>query len=205
MTSLTQFYGLTVLASTRTATGETHFSLVYGSDAVIPAEIIFDSLRTETYDEEKNTLARREVLDLVELNREVAHIRVKKYKCQVKAHYIKKVKTWGFEKGDLLLKRADALKPLAKWETIWEGPLIVTEVQKEGAYPLQENGGFPTGKFQRKMMKFCWNLQIATGSPLETSVGPYTVGIQKISNVELLFQRVKLIPSGNSNRLPVGI
>lgn len=35
--------------SSCTATGETPFSLVYGTEAVIAVEIIFDSLRIETY------------------------------------------------------------------------------------------------------------------------------------------------------------
>lgn len=55
-----------------TATSETPFSLVYRNEAVIPAKIIFDFLRIETYKEESNAIAQKEELDAVELRREVA-------------------------------------------------------------------------------------------------------------------------------------
>lgn len=42
-----------------------------------------------------------------------------------------------------MLKRVDALKPLAKWEANWEGPFMMTEVLKEGAYHLAEADGRP--------------------------------------------------------------
>lgn len=127
--------------SSRTTTGETPFSLVYDGEAVIPTEIIFDIVRIETYQEEVNVIAWREELDSVELRREVAQIRADKYKSQVRVQYNKKVKAKDFMKGDLVLKRADVLKPLTKWVSNWEGPFIVTEVLKEGAYCLAEVDG----------------------------------------------------------------
>lgn len=77
----------------QTATCETFYSLVYESEAVIPAEIIFESPRIKAYDEEANTVAWREDLDSAELKREIAHIRAAKYKSQVKALYTQRVKT----------------------------------------------------------------------------------------------------------------
>lgn len=84
---------------------------------MIPAEIIFDSLIIESYQEEANTKPQMEELDLVESRREVAQIRAEKYKSQVRAQFNKKVKAREVKKEDLVLKRAYALKPLTKWAT----------------------------------------------------------------------------------------
>lgn len=43
-----------------------------------------------------------------------------------------------FKKGDLVFKRAFALKSLTKWDVNWEGPFVVTEMLRGGAYRLAE-------------------------------------------------------------------
>lgn len=53
--------------SSRMATSETPFTLVYGGEVVIPTEIIIDSFRIEAYQEKANAISRREELDLVRL------------------------------------------------------------------------------------------------------------------------------------------
>lgn len=65
------------------ATGETPFALVYRTEAVVPAEIIYDSQRIENYSEQYNRERRREELDSLDLRREVTHIRMEKYKNKV--------------------------------------------------------------------------------------------------------------------------
>ena len=50
----------------RTPTGETLFRLVYGADAVIPAEVGLISYRVENYTKDKNEEAMRLQLDLVD-------------------------------------------------------------------------------------------------------------------------------------------
>ncbi|XP_057777613.1 uncharacterized protein LOC130996084 [Salvia miltiorrhiza] len=56
--------------SPKTATGEAPFTLVYGSNAVIPAEVILESHRVCSYDPVQNEVLHRLDLDLVELERE---------------------------------------------------------------------------------------------------------------------------------------
>lgn len=127
--------------SPKTATGEAPFNMVYGSAAVIPAEIGIESHRILTYDENQNIGLLRENLDLVEEVREDARIRSEKYKQQVRNAYNKKVQIRRFEKGDLVLRRADALKPTGKLDPNWEGPYVITEVLKGGAYELKDMEG----------------------------------------------------------------
>jgi hypothetical protein len=56
-----------VLWSLRTtpsrATGFTPFFLVYGSEAVLPADLEYGSLRLKAYNEQNNDVARENVLD----------------------------------------------------------------------------------------------------------------------------------------------
>ncbi|XP_057811780.1 uncharacterized protein LOC131026016 [Salvia miltiorrhiza] len=129
--------------SPKTATGEAPFTLVYGSNAVVPAEVRLESHRVTTYDTAQNEELRRLDLDLIELHREEAQVRAAKYKSIIKAGYDKKVKLRRLGKGDLVLKRADALKPVGKFEANWEGPFVITEVLGGGAYHLADQGGRP--------------------------------------------------------------
>ncbi|XP_057780050.1 uncharacterized protein LOC130998653 [Salvia miltiorrhiza] len=127
--------------SPKTATGEAPFTLVYGSNAVIPAEARLESYRIITYDTEHNADLRRTELDLVEAQREEAQVKAAKYKSVIKAGYDKGVRAQKLAKGDLVLKRADALKAVGKFEANWEGPFIVTEVLGGGAYILSDSDG----------------------------------------------------------------
>nr|XP_033517665.1 uncharacterized protein LOC117281913 [Nicotiana tomentosiformis] len=61
---------------TKTGTGETPFSLVYGSEALIPVEIGEPSTRFTQATEESNDEELRANLDLLEQRREAALIRM---------------------------------------------------------------------------------------------------------------------------------
>ncbi|KZV38776.1 hypothetical protein F511_27129 [Dorcoceras hygrometricum] len=51
--------------------------------------------------------------------------------------YNDRVKPRNFQVGDLVLRRADILKPVAKLDPKWEGPYKVVEIVKAGTYRLQ--------------------------------------------------------------------
>ncbi|KAL0448325.1 UNVERIFIED_CONTAM: hypothetical protein Slati_1388900 [Sesamum latifolium] len=57
--------------------------------------------------------------------------------------YNKRVKSRSFQVGDLVLRRADALKPIGKLDPTWEGPDKVTSVIGKGAYELEDSEGRP--------------------------------------------------------------
>ncbi|XP_057793079.1 uncharacterized protein LOC131009684 [Salvia miltiorrhiza] len=127
--------------SPKTATVEAPFTLVYGSNAVIPAEARLESYRITTYDTEHNAELRRAELDLVEAQRDEARVRAAKYKGIIKAGYDKRVRARKLSKEHLVLKRADALKAVGKFEANWEGPFIITEVLGGRAYILSDPDG----------------------------------------------------------------
>ncbi|XP_071714577.1 uncharacterized protein [Rutidosis leptorrhynchoides] len=71
------------------STGETHFSLAYGSEAMIPAEILVPTHRVANFDETANNEALCENLNFVEERRLIAAIREANNKQQIVKYYNK--------------------------------------------------------------------------------------------------------------------
>uniref|UniRef100_A0A2N9FCI3 Uncharacterized protein n=1 Tax=Fagus sylvatica TaxID=28930 RepID=A0A2N9FCI3_FAGSY len=80
----------------RRSTGETPFSLAYGSEAVIPLEIGLPTLRMSEWDPTRNDLAQSQALDLLEERREQAMIRLASYQQQLKKGYNKNIRPRSF-------------------------------------------------------------------------------------------------------------
>ncbi|KAL0462545.1 UNVERIFIED_CONTAM: hypothetical protein Slati_0142100 [Sesamum latifolium] len=125
------------------STGETPFSLVCGTEAIIPAELGMPSNRVMNFSEECNENLLRENLDLIEELREKAFLRIQRYKNIMINSYNKRVKSRNFQVGDLVLRRVDALKPIGKLDPTWEGPYKVTSIIGKGAYELEDPEGRP--------------------------------------------------------------
>ncbi|KAL0462137.1 UNVERIFIED_CONTAM: hypothetical protein Slati_0101300 [Sesamum latifolium] len=127
----------------RGSTGETPFSLVYGTEAIIPAELGIPSHRVMNFSEKCNENLLRENLDLIKELREKAFLRIQRYKNIMINSYNKRVKSQSFQVGDLVLRRVDALKPIGKLDPTWEGSYKVTSVIGKGAYELEDPEGRP--------------------------------------------------------------
>nr|XP_009795539.1 PREDICTED: uncharacterized protein LOC104242209 [Nicotiana sylvestris] len=76
----------------KTSTGETPYSLVYETDAVIPVEVRQPSLRYTNESGPSNDESRLQDLDEVEERRDMAHVRMVAQKQQVERYYNKKAK-----------------------------------------------------------------------------------------------------------------
>ncbi|KAL0402685.1 UNVERIFIED_CONTAM: hypothetical protein Slati_4298400 [Sesamum latifolium] len=127
----------------RGSTGESSFSLVYGTEAIIPAELGMPSHRVMNFSEECNVELLKERLDLIEELREKAFIRIQRYKNTMINSCNKRVKARSFQVGDLVLQRVDTLKPVGKLDPTWEGPYKVTGIIGRGAYELEDLEGRP--------------------------------------------------------------
>ena len=73
-------YGTT----SRWLTGETHFSMTYGAEAVIPLETGFPMLRTSTFTSDGNDELLEKGLDLIEERRENAMVQLAYYQHKLK-------------------------------------------------------------------------------------------------------------------------
>ncbi|KAL0416459.1 UNVERIFIED_CONTAM: hypothetical protein Slati_3477800 [Sesamum latifolium] len=85
------------------STGESPFSLVYKTEAIIPAELGMPSHRVMNFFEKCNTELLKESLDLIEEFRKKAFIRVQRYKSTMINSYNKRLRTPSFQVGDLVL------------------------------------------------------------------------------------------------------
>ncbi|KAL0288882.1 UNVERIFIED_CONTAM: hypothetical protein Scaly_2717600 [Sesamum calycinum] len=125
----------------RTTTGETPFSLSYGTEAVAPAEVGEPNWRVKHYDLEANEQGLRMNLDFVEEVRERASVPAAMYKARIAKAYNSKVRPRNFQVGDLVMRKAEASGPIGKLDSKWEGPYKVTEIVGTGAYKLQQIDG----------------------------------------------------------------
>ncbi|GJZ89188.1 hypothetical protein Tco_0660970 [Tanacetum coccineum] len=95
-------------AFTRRISNFSEFSLVYGTEAVIPAEIGMPTIRTAEVNIATNDDERRIDLDILEERREQAAIREEKTKLKMKGYYDAKVRGVSFRPGDFVYRANDA-------------------------------------------------------------------------------------------------
>src|SRR4051812_12593605 len=87
------------------STGYTPFFLVYGAEAVLPADIVHDSPRVTQYtNSEVNEISRQDDVDLLEEARELALFRSAVYQQDLRRYHSKKVNPRVFKEGDLVLR-----------------------------------------------------------------------------------------------------
>ncbi|RWW36369.1 hypothetical protein BHE74_00058612 [Ensete ventricosum] len=98
----------------KTPTGESPYSLAFGTEAVLPPEVVFSTLRVQTQHEEESNQQLRENLDLLEEKRADSHLRALAYKRAVTKLY----------------NRRGKLAPN------WEGPYRVIDAIRDGTYTL---------------------------------------------------------------------
>ncbi|GKB30741.1 reverse transcriptase domain-containing protein [Tanacetum coccineum] len=123
--------------------GDTPFSLTYGTEAVIPAEIGMPTYRTAKVDTVHNDEELRLNLDLLEEKRERAAICEAKSKMKMTKYYNARVRGVAFRPGDFVYRSNDASHAAAggKLRPKWEGPYEVTETLGDGAYKLRTMDG----------------------------------------------------------------
>ncbi|XP_071739865.1 uncharacterized protein [Rutidosis leptorrhynchoides] len=125
------------------STGETPFGLVYGSEAVIPAEILVPMHRDANFNEEANDDALGENLNFIEERKLMAAIREANNKQQIAKYYNKRVRALSFDVGEWVLRNNDAsiAEKLGKLGPNWEGPYQVVAINAAGSYKLADVEG----------------------------------------------------------------
>jgi hypothetical protein len=123
------------------STGQSPFFLVYGSKAVLPADIMWQSARVETYEEGEEDEARRMELDSVEESRCNALVPSTRYLQGVHRYHDRNIQLRSFSIGDMVLWRIQNEEGLHKLNSRWEGPFIDSKVTRPGSYDLQHPDG----------------------------------------------------------------
>ena len=89
----------------RRSIGETHFSMTYGVEAVIPLETGFPTSRTSSFNPKDNDEQLTKSLDLIEEKRENAMVQLAYYQQKLKQGYDASVKLRPLTPGDLVLRK----------------------------------------------------------------------------------------------------
>jgi hypothetical protein len=150
----------------RTLTQATPYSLVYGSEAVLPLEVQLPSLRVTVHEEitkdEQIRLWFQE-LDALEENRLQAVQNLELYRQNMVRVYDKLVKQRVFQKSVLVLVLRRPIivthRTKGNFKPKWEGPFIVEQVYDGGAYQLMDHQGLRpmtpvNGRYLKKY--FAW-------------------------------------------------
>ncbi|KAK9074310.1 hypothetical protein SSX86_006908 [Deinandra increscens subsp. villosa] len=121
----------------KTSTGESPFSLTYGTEAVIPAEVVCPTDRM-ALDDKSNEEDLRLNLNLIEERREIAAIREAAHKKEMQSLYNQKVKGVTLNVGDLVLRANEASRQeeMGKLGPRWEGPYRVIWANGKGSHRL---------------------------------------------------------------------
>ena len=90
------------------ATGHTPFSLVFGTEAVLPVEVGIASTRITYYDQYSNDQDKPINLDLLPETRGNALLKAIAQKQKMIRQFNKRVKPRGFQAGDLVLRKVKA-------------------------------------------------------------------------------------------------
>lgn len=118
-----------------TATQETPFFLVHGTEAVLPIEIEHNSPRVAEFNKETSRKALEDDVDALDEARDEAFSRVTKYQKDMKNYHSRRLRPRSFQVGDLVLWLTQ--NSHEKLESPWIGPYIVTEVIEGGAYMIK--------------------------------------------------------------------
>jgi hypothetical protein len=136
--------------SVKTATGFSPFCLVYGTEAMSPAELIISTARIiqgRELELDADICAEIRMVDLeaIEEMREVARERIRRYRQQMSNVYEKTIRERVFIEGQLVLRAADYVRrnvsAPSKFSPNWEGPYVIREAHGSGYYKLAKMDG----------------------------------------------------------------
>jgi hypothetical protein len=117
-------------------TGLLAYFLVYGSETILPADVMWDSPAVEQYDEGISEDCRRVDIDGLEEAHCAALVQLARYLEGIRRYHDRNAKECSFNIGDLVLRRIQNTEGLHKLSWPWEGPFIVEKVTGPGSYHL---------------------------------------------------------------------
>nr|XP_023919913.1 uncharacterized protein LOC112031455 [Quercus suber] len=123
------------------STGETPFSMTYGTEAVIPLETGFPTLRTSSFTSDGNDELLKKNLDLIDERRENAMVQLAYYQQKLKQGYDANVRLRPLTPGDLVLRKVLGTTKNPNWGKLgpnWEGSYCITSVAGIGAHYVED-------------------------------------------------------------------
>ena len=123
------------------ATGFSPCFLVYGVEAILPADLEYGSPRAKAYDDRSNQTSREDSLDQLEEARDVALPHSARYQQSLRRYHARGVRSRDLQVGDLVLQLRQDARGRHKLTPPWEGPFIISTILKPGTYKLANSQG----------------------------------------------------------------
>jgi hypothetical protein len=117
------------------------YFLLYGSKAILPADVMWESSAVEQYDEGVSEDNRRVDIDRLEEARCAALVQSARYLEGIRRYHDRNVKECSFNVGNLVLCCIQNTEGLHKLSSPWEGPFSTSKVTGPGSYRLQTLDG----------------------------------------------------------------
>ena len=138
------------------STGFTPFFMAFSSEAVLPTELEYGSLRVRSFNEEDLERARQDSVDQLDEARDLALLRSAKYQQALRRYHLRRAQPRTFHVEDLVLRRIQTNKNKHKLSPPWEGPYVVVETLRPGAYRLKDADGniFPNAWNIEQLRRF---------------------------------------------------
>jgi hypothetical protein len=118
-------------------TGQSPYFLVYGSEAILPADVMWESPAVEQYDKGISEDSRRVDIDGLEEARCAVLVQSARYLEGIRRYHDCNIKERSFNVCDLILCRIQNTEGLHMLNSPWEGPSTVANVTGPGSYRLQ--------------------------------------------------------------------
>jgi hypothetical protein len=122
-------------------TEQSPFFLVYGSEAILPTDVMWQSSRLEMYEDSEADDARHLEIGLAEEVRCKILLQSAHYLQGVHRYHNWNVQARSFNVGDLVLRYIQNETGLHKLNSRWEGPFIVLKATRPGSYRLKYADG----------------------------------------------------------------
>jgi hypothetical protein len=118
-------------------TGQSLYFLVYGFEVILPADVMWESLAVEQYNEGISEDSLRVDIDSLEEAHYAALVQSARYLEGIRRYHDRNIKECSFNVGDLVLCRIQNMDRLHKLGSPWEGPFSVSKLSGLGSYLLQ--------------------------------------------------------------------
>ncbi|XP_022159003.1 uncharacterized protein LOC111025448 [Momordica charantia] len=133
----------------RESTSETPFSLAFGSEAMVPAEIGMPTDRIEQYEPLRNEAELLLNLDLLEGKRETAQLRLVECQNRMARHYNTRIQPRSFQVGHLVSSKIQS--HVGTLDPSWEELFEVKGIVRPGTYMLAD--------LERSVLAHPWNAE----------------------------------------------
>ncbi|XP_075101720.1 uncharacterized protein LOC142177153 [Nicotiana tabacum] len=146
---------------TKSSTGETHFSLVYGAEALILVEVGEPTLRFSRANEEENNEALLVKLDFLDEHRDLAYVGIVAQKQMMERYYNRMANLRYFKVGDMVLRKVtQSTRKInaGKLGPTWESLYRFSAVTGKGSYEMENQDGvkLPNNWNVTHLKRFFW-------------------------------------------------